>query len=442
MVKTKYGLIEGIEHEGYTEYRGIPYAKPPVGALRWKAPQEPQKWDGVLEAKQFAAKCPQEEVSPDTPWGGFFYREFYADPAYNVPMDEDCLYLNIYAPNTQNDKKLPVAFWIHGGGFGGGYGCEMEFDGAQYCKRDVILVTIQYRLNIFGFLAHPWLDAESETNTSGNYGILDQIAALKWVHENIEAFGGDPDNITVFGQSAGSMSTQVLISSDLTKGMIRKAIMQSGIAAENQKLLFTPTLAQEEEVGELFVRETGASNLEELRALPWEKVLACKQKFDVAAMDLGVGLCLVPNADGILLKDTVKECYRKGEFQHIPYMLGCVIDDLGCTPDQVRAKEKGPLYAENEAFAQKCDALGIPAYVYYMPHELHDEDGKTKPAFHSAELWYTFGTYDRCWREMDEHDRSLSESMLDAWTAFMKTSVPGSDWQQYTKTQPFVKVFE
>ncbi len=442
-METKYGKVQGVVCEDYIVFKGVPYAKPPVGELRWRAPEEPTKWEGVYKADRFGNQCPQEQVDPDSPWGGFFYKEFYANPEFDVPMSEDCLYLNIWIPKDAVEKKrnLPVAFWIHGGGFGGGYSSELEFDGAEYCKRDVILVTINYRVNIFGFFAHPWLDAENERGISGNYGILDQIAALKWVRENIKNFGGNPENITVFGQSAGSMSTQVLTSSPLTKGMIRQAIMQSGIAAENPNLLFTPTLAEEEKVGQLFVDASGAQNIAELRALPWDQILAYKQQFDGAAMDLGVGLCLVPNADGYVLPKTVKEIYKEGEFHKIPYICGSVIDDLGCTPEGVARHMRGPLCGENEAFARKCLELGQKAWVYYMDHELHDEGDRRRPAFHSAELWYTFGTLDRCWRKMDEKDHQISEQMLDYWTNFMKHGDPNGEglpkWEDDLKPMVF-----
>lgn len=442
-IKTQYGLVEGVKKEGYTLYKGIPYAKPPVGELRWKAPVEPDVWDGIYKADTWSSKCPQEEVSADTPWGGFFYKEFYDNPEYCVKMDEDCLYLNIWAPDNAEGKKLPVAFWIHGGGFGGGYNCEIEFDGEAYCKKDVILVSINYRVNIFGFFCHPWLDAENEKGISGNYGTLDQIAALKWVRENIDAFGGDPDNITVFGQSAGAMSTQDLISSPLTEGMISKAILQSGISA-NGDFLYTPTLKEmEEKVGSLFVEVTAAKNIDELRKMSWQEILEAKAKFDGKAMDLGVGLCLVPNADGYVLPEIVGDAYKNGNIHKIPYMLGSVVDDLGCLPG-MGEDERGLLCEENEAFAIKCEELGLPAYVYYMPYELHDEGDTRKPCFHSGELWYSFGTLDRCWREMDDHDHELSEEMVQCWTNFMKTGKPADEsvWPVCTKDNKFNKIFE
>ena len=165
-VKTKYGLVEGVKKDGYTLFMGVPYAKPPVGSLRFKAPEEPDAWEGVYQADHFPNRCPQFDWGDDA--SNPYKQEFYSVPEYIPPMSEDCLYLNIWAPDDAKD--LPVAFWIHGGGFGGGTSCEMEFDGAAYAKKGVILVTINYRLNAFGYLAHPWLTAEDPNGTSGNRG--------------------------------------------------------------------------------------------------------------------------------------------------------------------------------------------------------------------------------------------------------------------------------
>ena len=208
-ITTRYGSIEGLERKGYALFLGVPYAKPPVGALRWHRPLPPEPWEGVREAKAFPNRSMQE-IHEDP----FYDKEFYDEAAYQTPVSEDSLYLNIWTPAKSAGEKLPVAFWIHGGAFMGGFGHEKEFDGAAYCRRGVILVTVNYRLGSWGFLAHPLLSAEAAAEggpaVSGNYGILDQIAALRWVRENIGAFGGDPENITVFGQSAGGMSVQTL----------------------------------------------------------------------------------------------------------------------------------------------------------------------------------------------------------------------------------------
>lgn len=210
-VKTKYGQIQGVERPGCTLFKGIPYAKPPVGRLRFEAPQEPEAWESCRMVDQWPNRAMQE---PQTE--GFYGKEFYSDGAYYTDeCSEDCLYLNIWTGAVSAEEKLPVAVWIHGGGYTVGYSWEPEFDGEAWAEKGVILVTVGYRLGVFGFLAHPELSKASERGISGNYGILDQIAALKWVHENIGVFGGDPDNVTVSGQSAGAMSVQTLASSPL-----------------------------------------------------------------------------------------------------------------------------------------------------------------------------------------------------------------------------------
>ena len=190
VIQTKKGRVKGVELDGYTVFRGIPYAQAPVGEMRWKRPEPVEDWDGEYVADTFRNMCPQNMPDPETPWGAGYYKEFYSEEEYVPPMSEDCLYLNIWVPDSAQDgSALPVAFYIHGGGFSGGYGSEKEFDGAAFCAKDVILVTVNYRVGIFGFFAHPWLDEEYEEGVSGNYGILDQIAALTWVYENIAAFG-------------------------------------------------------------------------------------------------------------------------------------------------------------------------------------------------------------------------------------------------------------
>ena len=219
IVQIGQGALKGISMDGYDIFWGIPYAKAPVGELRWRAPQRHEGWEGVYHADHYPNRSMQQEHRDP-----FYDKEFYDIPERETPFSEDGLYLNIWTPAKEAGEKLPVAFWVHGGAFLGGNGYEKEFDGEAYCRRGVILVTINYRVGPFGFLARPWLSEEDEnlggSGVSGNYGILDQIAALKWVRENIVAFGGNPENITVFGQSAGGESVYTLVSSPLTQGMI------------------------------------------------------------------------------------------------------------------------------------------------------------------------------------------------------------------------------
>lgn len=441
-VTVKQGIAEGVDCGTYTVFKGIPYAKPPVGELRFQAPREPEKWDGVYRADHFAKIAVQDLPKAGDPFTGRYAKEFYSDPKFLPQMSEDCLYLNIWVPKAEKGEKFPVAFWIHGGGFGGGYSSEIEFDGKAYCERGVILISVEYRVNIFGFLAHPWLSAESERGISGNYGILDQIAALGWTYENIAAFGGDPERITVFGQSAGSMSTQVLVSSDLSEKMIAGAVMQSGVSCE-EDLLATPTLMEEEAFGEMFVELTGAKNLEELRTLPAEQLMSAKRMFDARMWETGKGLVMVPNVDGYVLKQSVKELWKEGRMKNIPYMLGVVTDDLGAAREDVEAGITGKLMEECRRWSIQCRSVyGNPSYLYHFSHKLPGDDWG---AFHSAELWYMFGTFGRSWRPMKEEDRKLSEEMIVYWTNFIKTGKPGDAgteiWEAYTADGGYVKEF-
>lgn len=441
LIETTKGMVKGIECDAYTIFKGIPYAKPPVGELRWKAPVEIEPWEGIYNANHFANIPYQRFPKADEPVVGRYYKEFYSKPEFIPNMSENCLYLNIWTPKKTEKGKYPVAFWIHGGGFGSGYSSEIEFDGEAFCKKNVILVTIEYRLNAFGFLAHPWLSAENEKGISGNYGILDQIAALKWVYENIDAFGGDKNNITVFGQSAGSMSTQVLISSDLTENMPAKAIMQSGITCVEDVLL-TPTLREEEKFGEKFVEYAGVSSLEELRAMTPEQILATKDQFDDEMFRTGIGLSMVPNVDGYVLKETVGETWKNGKMKKIPYMVGYVKNDIGISPEETKEEMPRKLTEECKRWSLQVEEVtGNPAYLYCFQHELPGDDWG---AFHSSEIWYMMGTLGRCWRDMRKEDFSLSEKMITYWTDFMKTGKPSADneeWKPYGKKSTYIKKF-
>lgn len=455
VIETKYGKLEGIDKGNYVEFRGVPYAKPPVGELRWKAPQEPEAWEGIYQAFDFRNICVQEKhLSPP------YDKDFYSNPEFDRPINEDCLYLQIWAPKKAlkeavskkqageaglekpiQSEKLPVAFWIHGGAFLGGFSSEMEFDGKAYCERGVILVSVEYRCNIFGFLAHPWLTAESDRHISGNYGILDQIAALKWVYENIEAFGGDRDNITVFGQSAGAMSVQTLVSTELTDNMIAKAILQSG-GSYGGGLHRDIPLKEQEQYGAIFAEILKAGSLEELRAKTTEEVQSAMGPFMEKALPAAKGLFLTPTLDGHVLEGGYYELMDAGRIKDIPYMLGTTKDDIMVTPEMVEKGEFSELYQGCIAFSQKLEELGRkPAYVYYFTRNLPGDD---YGAWHSCELWYMFGTLDRCWRPWEERDRELSAQMLDYWVNFMKTGDPNGAgeeiWKPCTKEEP--EIFE
>ncbi len=414
-VRTSKGMISGTEREGYTVFRGIPYAKPPVGALRWRAPEETDGWEGVYHADAFSNRSLQDNPEP----GGFFDKEFYDEPFYQTPVSEDSLYLNIWTPAAGPGEDLPVAFWIHGGAFMGGFGHEKEFDGEGYCKRGVILVTVNYRLGPIGFLAHPWLTEESRAAglpaVSGNYGILDQIAALKWVCENISAFGGDPKNITVFGQSAGGMSVQTLVSSDLTRGMIARAIIQSGLG-----LSYDHTLAKAEQEGVEFARNAGVHSLEEMRQLSFEQIMAAAGPIIMKGFPLE--LAYTPVIDGVVLKDGYNAIMEQGRTHDIPYIAGSTMNDLAVDPQELAKGNRGKVYKGTLDWCRALTDNGrAPGYRYYFTRRLPGDDAG---AFHSSELWYTFGTLSRCWRPMTGADAELSDRMMDYWTNFMKTGDP------------------
>ena len=449
VVRTTKGLVSGIQKDGYQAYYGIRYAKAPAGELRFRAPEETEPWEGVYAADHFGACCPQD------PFDDFYTKEFHSDPAFEPAHSEDCLFLNIWVPESAGEgvPACPVAMYIHGGAFSSGYGSEMEFDGAAYARSGVILVTINYRLGILGFLAHPWLSAENEAGRSGNYGILDQIAALRWVRENISSFGGDPDNITVFGQSAGAMSTQTLCSSPATKGMIAKAILQSG-GSYGQGLHYDLFLKDAEKKGEEIIGMMGIRDVEqlrqtspkELRAGLWKYILKELEKLDGDFSKLK--LPMSPVIDGYVLEKGYYEVMDRGELHDIPYMIGSTGEDILVTEEDHKTGSKGILYDGIRKFSLKEEEVhGNPAYVYYFRHPL---PGDGAGAFHSSELWYMFGTLDRCWRPLTGEDYALSDKMVRYWTNFMKSGNPngigereidGASWRKHTAADPYIMVF-
>lgn len=425
-VNVKQGWLEGVRLEDCTVFWGVPYARPPVGELRWRAPREPEPWEGVYRADRYPNRCMQEEFPME-----FYDKEFYDDEERKTPRSEDGLYLNLWTPARQPGERLPVAVWLHGGALLGGYGHEKEFDGAAYCRRGVILVTVNYRLGPLGFLAHPWLTQESRAlggpASSGNYGTLDQIAALRWVRANIEAFGGDPDRITVFGQSAGGESTQTLLSSPLAKGLFARAIIQSGLG-----LLCERTLAEAEQDGVEFAQNAGVQSLEELRSLSAEQIYAA------AGPLIGRGfadgrMTFAPNRDGWVLDRGFGEALEQGLVHDVPCMVGSTMQDIRVDLERLAAGERGMVYDSclHWGEAQRANGRG-PVWTYYFTRQLPGDDAG---AFHSCELWYMFGTLERSWRPFTPEDADLSRRMLDYWTNFMKTGDPNGPglprWEPY-----------
>ena len=465
-VKTNYGLVEGTKAQtkGVIAFKGVPYAKPPVGDLRWRAPQEPDAWDGVLSCKEYKAAAMQMKAMMD-----FYVREFPIDYS-KIEISEDCLYLNIWTPAESQNDKLPVMFYIHGGGDSTGFPHEPEHDGAYIAQHGVIYVNVTYRLNVFGFLAHPELTEESEYHASGNYGLLDQLAALKWVHENIAYFGGDPENVTIFGQSAGAGNVHAHCTSPLSKSYINKAISVSGSGVVS--LMRASSLQEEEEKGIEFQKASFCASLKEMRDLPAAMVLAYAQ-----ANRIHPSFCI----DNYFLYEEPSKMIIENRHLDIPYMVGSCAHEGAAFGEHYKTSKEAFRQAVNSFFCDVADiAWGIydiqtdedaklsdrdvmadgasygthywakihniygrrPVFVYYFCHSLPDENGKAskEAAFHSSDLWYFHGTLGRNFRKFSQEDYNLSALEMNYWTNFAKTGDPnGSDlpeWEPYTESKP------
>jgi len=297
----KNGIIEGNydTKTGIQFYLGIPFAKPPIGDLRWKAPQPLEDWKGMKETKGFGPRAMQAIVFGDM-------------NSRSNGVNEDCLYLNVWTPATRNTKNLPVLVYFFGGGFVAGDGAEPRYDGESMAKKGIVAITVNYRLNIFGFLAHPELSAEAPYKASGNYGLLDQLAALQWVSQNVEAFGGDPNKVTIAGESAGSISVSVQMASPLAKGLISGAIGESGAG-------ITPTMApvsleEAEKTGADFVKKAGYESIAQMRALPARDI------YEIYNESKRFGFPMV--IDGYLLPKTLPEIFKAKEQALVPLLLG------------------------------------------------------------------------------------------------------------------------
>ena len=425
-VKTAYGMLEGTEGCDAVIFKGVPYAEPPGGDRRWKAPERLDGWEGSYRANAWPPMAPQSEQEP----GGFYQKEFYAVPEYMPEQSEDCLYLNIWVPR-EGEGPFPVAVWYHGGAYVGGFCSEMAFDGEAYAKRGVILVTVGYRLGLLGFLAHPAL--HERDGRSGNYGMLDQIAAIDWVQENIAAFGGNPDLITIMGQSAGAMSVRTLISSPLMQGKVQRAIIQSGGGYKSPLPVNTMPMETLENAVAAAMEAQGLT-LAELYKKSAPEIIAMQMVlWQSVAAATGQMLPFCPQVDGYCLTKTCDQALEDGEQLHIPYLIGSNQQDLS---KEARPLDQQPLHMSNVAFCE-IQPDNSDTYVYLFKRQIPGDD---MGAFHSAELWYMFGTLERCWRPLTEADAVLSEEMLDAWTLFAKTGNPG--WEPYRRDKPMVKMFD
>jgi para-nitrobenzyl esterase len=459
-VKTASGVVEGKEMGPVHAFLGIPYAAAPVGDLRWKPPVPAAKWDGVRKATEFGSHCMQTNV--------------YGDMVFpDAGGSEDCLSLNVWVP-TKAQGKLPVMVWIYGGGFVAGGTSEPRQHGEVLAQQGVIVVSMNYRLGMFGFFVHPELAKESEHHAAGNYGLLDQTAALRWVHENIAAFGGDPANVTIFGESAGSFSVSAQMASPLAKGLFQKAIGESGAAFSSHGLSFAPLAEREQKDAQLASSTLGVSTLAELRAIPAQKLLdAFSKPGGPGAFSFG------PDVDGYFLPESVPATYAAAKQNDVVLLAGwnheeeglhpfppdkSAMDTLKATADKefgARAAEFLKLYSgETEEQAQRSMAdfasdrfiaWGTwkwleaevktgrqPVYRYRFDLSLpSDEKGQPRGAYHSAEIEYVFGQLDSktdvTWRP---EDRALSAIMQKYWTNFARRGDPNGpglpNWPVYS----------
>jgi para-nitrobenzyl esterase len=455
-VKTEQGKVHGktINNDKVRAFLGLPYAAPPTGDLRWKAPQPAAKWKGDRDATKYGAHCAQNPVFADM---------IFQDSG----SSEDCLFLNVYSPATADNKsKLPVMFWIHGGGFSGGGSNEPRHNGDFLPLKGVVLVTINYRLGVFGFLATADLAKEAD-GAAGNYAFMDMIAALKWVKSNIGEFGGDPTNVTIFGESAGSFAVSTLMASPMAQGLFHKAIGESGGAIGRGPLNYTP-LAEREVKDAQWVSTLNVKSLAELRALPTETILDAAKK---------PGLGFPPNIDGKFLTEAVADTYAAGKQAHIPLLAGWNADEgsffamRGMTVAQWKEsadknfKDKAEEFLKLYPGADDAQALrsaidfgsdqfiafgtwswleahrktgNAPVYRYHF--ELAATPSKFHPgtyAFHSDDIEYVFGTLDtRPGWKVSDADRTLSDQVMTYWSNFAKAGDPNGsglpNWPKYT----------
>lgn len=460
LVHIESGKIRGVVADGVLSFKGIPFAQPPVGELRWRPPQPIAPWDGIRDAKAFGP----DPVQID--WGATEVRKGTA---------EDCLTINVWRPAAASSKPLPVMVWIYGGGLISG-GASL-YSGDALARRGIVVVDFNYRVGRLGFFAHPALSKETPDEFHGNYGYMDQRAALQWVQRNIAAFGGDPRNVTIAGESAGGGSVLVMLSSPETRGLFHRAIIQSaGIPTAREHVTPLTPLATAEEIGaryaqSLGITEEGKPALEKLRALPAAKL----------AQDIDVGQVLIsmvggPSAPGIahcildgkLIVESPEAALRAGHWAKVPIISGATDFDIALST----AKTKDALFAEFGALAPQARALydpdgatdfnllvqavsadrvmvepsrnaaelvaraGLPAYHYRFSYVAEQQRGKAPGATHGAEIAYIFGSIEALPKNaVGKQDIAMSQIIARYWVNFIKSGDPNSDgltpWPRY-----------
>lgn len=475
-VQTEYGLVSGVYNKDKSVkiYAGIPYASPPVGELRWKAPQIPQKWEGVLKADHFS-NCAEQRKIP-TIVSKLLSLSMGTDIMKNSSINdteqtsEDCLYLNIWTGSkTNKNDKRPVIVYIHGGSFTSGSGSIDIYNGESMAKKGAVFVTINYRLGIFGFLADPKLSAESDYGTSGNYGLLDQIAALKWVQKNIANFGGDPNNVTIAGESAGSMSVNILQASPLAKGLFKRVIGESGANFGSRGIKGAPMqdLSSAEQTGLELTKDLKVSSLNELREEPASDLLKASKRLSTR-----------PIIDGYVLPDSIYSIYASGKENDVPTLIGYNANEssifislpwpLSWIPSYSSLNAVDYKAAINKTYGSKADDFldiysasdnakalqsqlssgtmqwfGWHMFTWarllsqsstsniYFYHFSRIQPGsntmKQLGASHGSEIAYAYGNLDKNKLEYTDYDYKLSDTMLSYWYNFAATGNPNGN---------------
>ena len=471
MISEPQGKLAGqVDAHGVRSFKGIPYAEPPVGAKRWTAPVAAGPWKGVRDARDFGASCFETSYSPQS--------------LFNVhppKLGEDCLFLNVWIP--PHAKKAPVIVWIHGGGFVRGGSWEPQYEGTHFAEHGVVFVTINYRLGSLGFLALPELSAESPHGVSGNYGLLDQIEALKWVKKNIAAFGGDPGNVTIDGESAGGVSMALLMVSPLAHGLFQKVIAESlGIQCMAELKQLNHGLPSAEENRTAFEKALGAADLKALRAI------------DAKTVTEHAGYRGGPNVDGWVITRQIVDTFDRKEEALVPVLMGFNRNEVypvlmgflpQSLPDSSAAyeaeirKRYGDLAAEflrlypsgdikGSSMAASRDAVfgwsaerivrdeveaGVPSYLYFFDHGYPAAEARGFHAFHGSEMPYTFGHVDKDatlppnWPVPEgPKEKAYSDAMLAYWTSFARTGVPRAegqpDWPAFASNKSYMHFVE
>jgi len=458
VVESPAGKVEGVAGDGVVAFKGIPYAQPPVGAARWTAPKPLAKWSGTRAATEFGAACMQPQPRVNS---------IYADPP--AKTSEDCLTLNVWAP--KGAKNLPVLVWIHGGALTSGASSETVYDGSHLAGQGLVVVSINYRMGVFGYFAHPALSAESPDGVSGNYGLLDQIESLRWVKRNIAAFGGDAGNVTIAGESAGALSVMYLMASPPARGLFHKAISESAY------MISTPPL-KKDEFGEKSNESSGAAFAEKLKA-PDLKALRALDAQTLADQAAPSGWFPWGSVDGKILPRQLVDVFDKGEQAPVPLLVGFNSGEIRSlrfllppapansadyektiraqygdlaesflklypaadVPESMLATTRDALYGWTaQRLAAKQTAIGQPAYLYLYDHPYEAADSKGLHGFHASEIPFWFGTLDLVppyWPKSSgsPEERKFSAALTSYWTSFAKTGRPVAagepDWPRF-----------